>query len=85
MDVVALRAEYGKDLLMIGGINKNALALGKSDIDKEIRRIEPIISKGGFIPWPDHSIPPNVSLENMMYFMSQLENVIDSTPVTGIL
>jgi uroporphyrinogen decarboxylase len=52
---------------------------GKKEIDEEIRRIYPLLSKGGYIPWTDHSIPPNVPLENFLYYMTRLENAINGT------
>lgn len=78
MDVVALRKQYGNDLLMIGGFDKKAIIKGKSEIDAELKRIYPIISKGGYIPWPDHSIPPDTSLENFLYLMTRLEDAINN-------
>jgi uroporphyrinogen decarboxylase len=79
MDVVSLGKQYGNDLLMVGGIDKRVLSQGKKEIDEEIRRIYPLLSKGGYIPWTDHSIPPNVPLENFLYYMTRLENAINGT------
>ena len=76
MDVVKLRAEYGNDLIMIGGVDKRALSKDKKAIDEEIRRVEPIFDKGGFIPWLDHLVPPDVSFENFLYFYNRLDDVI---------
>jgi len=75
MDVNKFRMEYGKDLLMIGGIDKRALIYGKKSIDNELRRIAPCIEKGGYIPWLDHGIPPDVSFDNFLYYMDQLEKL----------
>jgi len=69
MDPVLLRKEYGKSLSMIGGFDKRILAAGKTEIKKEMKRLEPVISSGGFIPACDHSVPPDVSLENYRYFI----------------
>ena len=77
MDVNKFRAEYGKDLLLIGGIDKRALITGPKDIDAEIARIAPLIEDGGYIPWLDHSVPPDVSFDNFLYYMNQIEKVIN--------
>ena len=77
MDVVKFRQEYGKDLIMIGGIDKRVLAKTRKDIDDEISRIAPIIDKGGYIPWLDHSVPPDVPFDNFMYYMHKLERAIN--------
>ena len=77
MDVNYFRAEYGKDLIIMGGIDKRALITGPKDIDAEIMRIAPMIEKGGYIPWLDHSVPPDVSFDNFLYYMDKLEKLID--------
>jgi len=70
MDAVKLRKEYGRDLLMIGGIDKRQLAKDKKAIEDEVKKvIEPIISEGGFIPTVDHAVPPDVPLENFLYYL----------------
>jgi uroporphyrinogen decarboxylase len=79
MDVVKLRKEYGRDLLMIGGIDKRALARGKKEIEAEIlAKVPLLISDGGYIPRPDHSIPPDVSYDNYRYFMEFLRNILET-------
>ncbi len=75
MDVNAFRKEYGRDLLMFGGLNKNVLAEGPAQIDAELRRVAPLVADGGYIPWLDHSVPPNVSFDNFLYFMDGLEKL----------
>jgi uroporphyrinogen decarboxylase len=77
MDVNKFRAEYGKDLLLMGGIDKRALITGPKDIDAEIMRVAPLIEQGGYIPWLDHSVPPDVSFDNFLYYMDRLERLID--------
>ena len=70
MDIVALRRKYGKDLGMIGGIDKRALASGKKAIWEEVMSKVPyMIETGGFIPTCDHAVPPDVSFENYMYYL----------------
>ena len=71
-DVVRYRKEYGKDLCMIGGIDKKCLLKGKQDIIAEIKRVMPVVESGGYIPGIDHSIPPDVSFENFNYYISEL-------------
>ena len=57
---------------MFGGVDKRPLAKGRKEIDAELRRVEPLIHEGGFVPMLDHSAPPDVSYENYCYFMEQL-------------
>jgi len=72
MDVARLRKEYGKDLLMIGGIDKRVLATSKENIRSEIERILPVFESGGYIPAVDHSVPPDISFDNYLYFHNLL-------------
>lgn len=78
MDVVKVRKEFGKELRMWGGIDKRALAKGKEAIDEELRRVEGLVKEGGYIPCPDHSIPPDVSYENYLYFAEKLWELVNS-------
>lgn len=66
---------------MIGGFDKNTLYKGKEYINRELKKIPYLISKGGFIPCADHLIPPNCSWEDFKYYRYKLKNVIDKTKV----
>jgi uroporphyrinogen decarboxylase len=67
-DVVAMRRKYGRDLLLIGGIDKRALAKGKEAIDKELGRRLPLVAEGGYLPAVDHSVPPDISFQDYVYY-----------------
>ena len=76
MDVIKLRKEYGKDLLIIGGIDKRELSKGKTEIDKEvIPKVSYLIEKGGYIPSIDHAIPPDISFENFCYYRNLIKKL----------
>jgi len=79
MDVNWFRKEYGKDLLMVGGFNKNAIVSGPAAIDAELKRIAPCVESGGYIPWPDHGIPPNISFDNFLHYYDGLEKLCAGT------
>jgi hypothetical protein len=65
MDVVELAKQMQPKLGIIGGIDKRALALERSDIRKEVDRVMPyMLEYGRYIPTLDHTVPPNVSLDN---------------------
>ena len=61
---------------MFGGIDKNALAKAKIAIDIELSKIKKMIKFGGYIPYADHLIPPNVSWENFKYYRNKLKEII---------
>ena len=60
----------------MGGIDKKALAAGKDEIDREIEKVERMLKKGGYIPYVDHMVPPEVSFENYKYFRNRLKSII---------
>jgi uroporphyrinogen decarboxylase len=70
MDVVALRKQYPV-LGMSGGIDKRALARGRDAIDAELGRTMSLIEQGGYVPTIDHSLPPDISLDNFRYYMDR--------------
>jgi uroporphyrinogen decarboxylase len=75
MDVVELRKKYGKDLRMIGGISKAALASGKTAIDTELQKKIPVLlESGGYIPCVDHAVPHDVSLDNYIYYLKKIRS-----------
>jgi uroporphyrinogen decarboxylase len=68
-DPVELRRRFGRDILLMGGVNKRALAAGPEAIRAEIRRLEPLVAEGGFIPHVDHRVPPDVSYDDYLYYL----------------
>jgi len=74
-DPVAFRMKYGKDLLMMGGFDKHILSQGKDQIRTEIYRLLPLVEEGGYIPFPDHRVPPDVPYENYMYYIDLARNI----------
>ncbi len=74
-DPVAFRARYGKELRLIGGVDKHILAAGRDAIDREIDRLAPLVEEGGYIPTPDHRVPPDVPLANYLYYLERAKSV----------
>lgn len=68
-DPMDYRKKYGRDLRIIGGVDKRELAKGRKAIDREIERRVPLMKDGGFIPMPDHLIPPDVPLDDYTYYL----------------
>jgi uroporphyrinogen decarboxylase len=74
-DPVKYRKQYGKELRMMGGFDKHILAKTKRDIEEEIMRLAPLVEEGGFIGFADHRVPPDVPLENYMFYMETVRRV----------
>jgi len=81
-DIIKLRKQY-PDLIMSGGFDKNTLYKGKAAIDKELEKMRWMISKGGFIPYADHLVPPNSTWENFKYYREKLREIIYSTKINA--
>jgi hypothetical protein len=76
MDPVALRRRYGRDLLLVGGIDKRELSQGREEVQAEVMKKVPcLIEEGGYIPTVDHSVPPDVPLDNYVYFRQLLSEL----------
>ena len=78
MDVVSLRKKY-PDLLLMGGIPKLDIKFGKKRIDEFLEPVDWLLKQGGFIPFGDHLIPPEVSWENFKYYREKLNLMIDQS------
>jgi len=73
MDVLEVRKEYGRKLILMGGIDKRKLIKGPDAIMKEVDRVMPLVEDGGYIPEADHSIPPDVSWPNFVTYVEYLK------------
>ncbi len=70
------RKQLGHDLRGVGGMNKNVLALDYEAIDEEIERLKPLVDLGGFIPCPDHRLPPTAKWENVQYYCERMRETV---------
>jgi len=76
MNPVAIRKKYGKQICMIGGIDKREIAKGKEAIKREVfTKVTPLIEEGGFIPRIDHSVSADISLDNFVFYISLLKEI----------
>jgi len=77
MDIVRVRKDF-PDLVMMGGIQKSELVLGKHRIDELLEPVKAVLKTGGYIPFCDHFIPPDVNFENFTYYRRSLNALIDA-------
>ena len=75
-DPLFLRKKYGKQLRLWGGVDKRELAKDKPAIENHLRTFIPLVEQGGFIPTIDHTVPPDISLENFSYYMKRKMDLI---------
>jgi hypothetical protein len=76
MDPVQIRKRFGKQLRLSGGIDKRRLALGHREIEEHLRELAPLVADGGFIPTVDHTVQPEVSLDNFMHYMKVKQQLL---------
>jgi len=66
------REKYGRELRGVGGMDKKVFAQDRAAIDAEIERLKPLIDLGGYIPCPDHRIPPDAEWDNVCYYTERM-------------
>ena len=76
MDIVKVRQQY-PDLQIMGGIPKSEIAKGKAAIDAALAPAAEVLKTGGYIPFGDHFIPPDVKWEDFLYYRQRLNELID--------
>jgi len=75
-DPIFLRKKYGKALRLTGAVDKRELAKGKKEISEHLRTFIPLIEEGGFIPTVDHTVPPDVPLDNFRYYIEKKQHLL---------
>lgn len=77
MDIVKVRKEY-PTLQILGGVPKSEIVKGPKRIDEILQPVEQVLKTGGYVPFGDHFIPPDVNFENFSYYRNKLNQIIDS-------
>ena len=61
---------------LIGGLDKRRIASGRDGVDDELRRIQPLLKEGGYIPLLDHYVPPDVSYQIYCYYVERRRELL---------
>jgi hypothetical protein len=75
MDGLKLRKQYGRDLILIGNIDKRELSKGKKEIDRQLEEVKELLKYGGYLPNCDHHIPPDVPYKNLVYLINEIRKM----------
>ncbi len=67
--------KYGKELRIMGGVDKIQLGKGREAIKSYLESLEPIVERGGYIPFCDHRCPPNVNPDDYLYYLELKEKM----------
>jgi uroporphyrinogen decarboxylase len=64
---------FGKELRIMGGVDKIQLGKGPAAIKAYLDTLAPLVERGGYIPFCDHRCPPNVLPKDYLYYLDLKE------------
>jgi len=67
--------EYGKELRIMGGVDKLEMKKGPKAIRAYLESLVPLVERGGYIPFCDHRCPPDVKEEDYLYYLDLKESM----------
>jgi len=74
----ALRTKYGRSLNMFGGVDKRVIPYGEEAIRQHLLTLKPAVDEGGYIPIPDHRMPPECSYSDFLTYIKVFREVFNS-------
>ncbi len=74
-EIAPWRETYGRELRGVGGMNKNVLSRDRAAVDAEIARLKALVELGGYIPCPDHRLPPGAEWDLVKYYCQRMREV----------
>jgi uroporphyrinogen decarboxylase len=76
VDIVKVRTMY-PELRLMGGIPKSEIAKGPKRIEEILEPVKTVLATGGYIPFGDHLIPPDVHWPEFSYYRRRLNELLD--------
>jgi len=84
-DPIEYRKRFGKDIALLGAIDKRELKFNFNRVKKEVMGKVPwLLSQGGYIPEVDHGIPPDVPIRNFLYMAELIKAVAEGKNVDKV-
>jgi len=78
-DIVEIRKAFPR-FQIFGGLNKLAVMAGKEAIDRELEAKLPFMLRhGGYIPYVDHYVSPDISWQNFLYYRGRVKEFIENS------
>jgi hypothetical protein len=82
MDPVALRKQYGKDIILAGGLDKRELMRDRESLRREVMAKVPyLVESGPYFPSPDHLVPIDMPYDNFCYYIQLLREIRGDEPL----
>jgi len=75
MDALALKRQYGDQVVLAGNIDKRALIAGTQAIDAEVEKVRRLLDLGQYFPAVDHSVPQDVPYDHFRYLLDKLHSL----------
>jgi len=77
MDYRSIRAQFGNQMRLIGGIDVDVLRQGELPVRQEIDvKVRPLLAQGGYIPLADGRVRSDMPFENYRFYRHLLENTV---------
>ena len=64
-----VREKFGDRVRILGGVDKKFMSAPEEELRAHLLTRKAAADKGGYLPIPDHRVPPEVSLEQMMTYI----------------
>jgi uroporphyrinogen decarboxylase len=74
-DAWAFRKKYGRELRVVGNLDKMTLEQSRGAVEAEIERLTPLMQDGGFMLLPDHLITPGVALADYQWYLERVAQI----------
>lgn len=74
-----LRRKFGAELKIFGAVDKHLITAGEEAIRFHLQQLKPEVDQGGFLPIPDHRIPPECSYSQFLTYIRVFNEVFNST------
>ena len=72
-----LRKKYGK-LRIMGAVDKHLIYGAEEKLRSHLESLRPSVHEGGFLPIPDHRIPPETSFNDMQRYIEIFHEVFNA-------
>ena len=72
-----MRRKFGSSLKMLGGIDKHMIVRSEDILRRHLMDMKDEVEKGGYLPIPDHRIPPECSYEQFLTYVRVFEEVFN--------
>jgi uroporphyrinogen-III decarboxylase len=74
-EITPWREKYGRAVIGVGGMNKTVFSRDRAAVEREIERLERLVGLGGYLPCPDHRIPPDAEWDNVRRYCDLFREV----------